>query len=122
MVSLAANLAGGGLSEVALPDLAHQRWAASGYGALLTCLAVGSLLGTLSAAKAGGLRRPMVVTAILFVAMSAALGLVPYLGGLAGAAAAMLVWGLCNGLGNTIDMPALQRAVPARLLGRTMSV
>jgi MFS family permease len=122
VISLAANLAGAGLSEVALPDLAHQRWAASGYGALLTCLAVGSLLGTLSAAKAGGLRRPMVVTAILFVAMSAALGLVPYLGGLAGAAAAMLVWGLCNGLGNTIDMPALQRAVPARLLGRTMSV
>jgi hypothetical protein len=34
----------------------------------------------------------------------------------------MLVWGLCNGLGNTIDLPALQRAVPPQLLGRTMSV
>ena len=39
---------------VALPTLAHARYGAAGYGALLACLAAGGLVGTLAGARAPG--------------------------------------------------------------------
>src|SRR5258708_31523032 len=67
VVAIAANLANGGLDGVALPALAHARWGAGGYGALLACLAGGAVIGTLAAARSGGLRNPAMVTSVAFI-------------------------------------------------------
>ena len=121
IVVIAANLAGGGMSEVALPSLAHVRFGAAGYGALLACFAAGGLIGTLAAARTGGLRRPAVFASAVFLAGSAAIALTPYLGAQAGAAAMLFVSGAANGLGNVTFLTALQKWAPPALLGRVMS-
>ena len=46
VVVIAANLANGGMGEVALPALAHATYGAAGYGALLACLALGGIAMT----------------------------------------------------------------------------
>jgi MFS family permease len=121
VVVIAANLAGGGMSEVALPSLAHAQYGAAGYGALLACFAVGGVIGTLSAARTGGLRRPAVFASIIFLVESAAIALTPYLGGAAGAAAMLFVSGATNGLANVTFLTVLQKWAPPALLGRVMS-
>jgi MFS family permease len=120
VVVVAANLASGGLGEVALPFLAHAEYGAAGYGALLACIAAGAVIGTLAAARAGRLRAPIVFAAAVFLAESAAICLVPYLGSEAGAAAALLVMGVSNGLGNTVFLTVTQRQVSQDVLGRVM--
>jgi hypothetical protein len=121
VVVIAANLAGGGMSEVALPSLAHARFGAAGYGALLACFAAGGVIGTLSAARTGGLRAPVVFASAIFLAESVAIALTPYLGGEAGAAAMLFVSGATNGLGNVMVLTVLQKWTPPALLGRVMS-
>ncbi len=121
VVVIAANLAGGGIDGVALPSLAHDRFGAAGYGALLACFAAGSVLGTLATARTGGLRRPAIFASVVFLIDGTALALVPYLGGEAGAAAAMFIGGAANGLGNVTLLTVLQKRTPAALLGRVMS-
>ena len=122
VVSLAANFLFTGLLEVALPTLIHERWAASGYGLVLTAMAIGALLGSLGAARARGLRRPMVVSGLMLIAMAGAVALTPFLGGIIGAGAAMLTVGLCSSFSNVLNSPTLQKSVPPELLGRTMSI
>jgi MFS family permease len=122
VVTIVANLTGGGLMGVALPDLAHDRYGAAGYGALLACLAAGGLIGTLLAARSGRLRKPAVVAALSFVVSAVAMVLVPYAGGEAGAAAALFVFGGCNGLGNVIFFTAGHRWTPPYVLGRIMGL
>jgi predicted MFS family arabinose efflux permease len=119
---VAANLAGGGTFEVALPALAHARFGASGYGALIACLGVGAVLGTLIAARSAKASRPAVLACICYLIEAVAIAFIPYLGGLAGAAAATFILGGCNGLGNVIFITLVQRWSPPRLLGRVMSV
>jgi Major Facilitator Superfamily len=121
VVVIAANLAGGGMSDVALPSLAHARFGAAGYGALLACFAAGGVIGTLAAARAGGLRTPVIFASAVFLAGSVAIALTPYLGGEAGAAALLFVSGATNGLGNVTVLTAMQKWAPPALLGRVMS-
>jgi hypothetical protein len=121
VVVIAANLAGGGMSEVALPSLAHARFGAAGYGALLACFAAGGVIGTLAAARSGGLRAPVIFASAAFLAGSVAIALTPYLGGEAGAAAMLFVSGGANGLGNVTVLTVLQKWTPPALLGRVMS-
>src|SRR6185437_14130469 len=120
VVVIAGNLASGGMGEVALPALAHATFGAAGYGALLACLAVGGIAGTLAAARTGGLRAPVIFASAVFLAESACLALVPYLGGEAGAAAFLGLAGFCNGLGNVTFLTVLQKWVPTGMLGRVM--
>ncbi len=122
MMIIVANLTSGGLSQVALPSLAHARYGAAGYGALLACLAAGGVVGTLLAARTKGLRKPADVAALAFVMQAVAMCLVPYLGGEVGAAVAMFVFGGCNGLGNVIWNTAGQKWTPPYLLGRIMAL
>jgi MFS family permease len=121
LVTLCANVAMGGLIEVAVPDLAHDRFGAPGLGALLACLAAGSMAGTLAAARTGSLRHPVPVATTVYMVMAAGMAAVPFLGGLAGAAAAMMILGAGNGLGNVVLISRLQMWAPPRLLGRLMS-
>ncbi len=121
VVVIAANLAGGGMGEVALPALAHAHYGAAGYGALLACLAAGAIAGTLTAARSGRLRKPVLFAGCLYLIEAAAICLIPYLGGEPGAAAALLVMGITNGLGNTVFLTVTQKEVPQRLLGRVMA-
>jgi MFS family permease len=122
VVAIAANLANGGLDEVALPALAHEYWGAGGYGALLACLAAGAVIGTLAAARSGGLRNPAMVASVSFLIEASLISLVPFLGGEAGAAAALLCLGVCNGLGNVLFYTMAQRSIPSAILGRVLSV
>jgi MFS family permease len=121
LVVIVANLAGGGMSEVALPSLAHARFGAAGYGALLACFAAGGVIGTLAAARTGGLRTPAVFATMVFLVDGAATALTPYLGGEAGAAAALFTVGAANGLGNVTFLTVLQKWAPPAMLGRIMS-
>jgi MFS family permease len=121
VVVIAANLALGGQGEVALPSLAHDRFGAAGYGALLACFAAGAVIGTLAAARTGGLRRPVAVASAVMLINAAADALVPYLGGAAGAAAMLFTAGAANGLGNVTLLTVLQKWTPPALLGRVMS-
>jgi len=122
VVVIAANLASGGMSDVALPALAHASYGAAGYGALLACFAVGGIAGTLAAARTGNLRAPARFASAVFLIEAAAIALVPYLGGEAGAAAMLGVVGACNGLGNVTMLTVLQKWVSPGLLGRVMGV
>jgi hypothetical protein len=122
VVAIAANLANGGLSEVALPALAHAHWGAGGYGALLACLAAGAVIGTLAAARSGGLRNPAMVASVSFLIEAGVISLLPFLGGEAGAAGALLCIGVCNGLGNVLFYTMAQRSIPSAILGRVLSV
>jgi MFS family permease len=121
LVVIVANLAGGGMSEVALPSLAHARFGAAGYGALLACFAAGGVIGTLTAARTAGLRTPAIFATMVFLVDGVATALTPYLGGEAGAAAAMFVVGSANGLGNVTFLTVLQKWAPPAMLGRIMS-
>jgi MFS family permease len=120
VVVIAANLVGGGEGEVALPSLAHARFGAGGYGALLACFAAGAVIGTLAAARTGGLRRPAVFASIAFLISAVAIALTPYLGE-AGAGVMLFVTGATNGLGNVTVLTAMQKWAPPALLGRVMS-
>jgi hypothetical protein len=108
------------MGDVALPSLAHARFGAAGYGALLACLAAGGVIGTLAAARTGGLRTPAIFASMVFLVDGTALALTPYLGGETGAAAALFVMGAANGLGNVTFLTVMQKWAPPALLGRIM--
>lgn len=122
IVNIVASLTGGGLVGIALPALAHARYGAGGYGALLACLAAGGVAGTLLAARSGKLRRPAVVAALSYIVSATAMCLVPYLGGEAGAAAVLVVFGASTWLANTIFFTAGQRWTPPHMLGRVTAL
>ena len=122
VTAVVMNMANGGMNEVALPALAHARWGAGAYGALLACVAAGAVIGTLAAGRTGRLRAPGYIASVGFIVEGVAISLVPYLGGEAGAAIALLFIGATNGVGNVIFFTVAQRHIPAAILGRVMGV
>jgi hypothetical protein len=122
LVAIAMNLGSGGLGEVALPALAHAHWGAGGYGAVLACMAAGAVLGTLIAARTGTMRNPGMLASWAFTTAGCAIILVPFLGGEAGAAAAMLLDGACTSLGGVLFYTMAQRSLPPAMLGRVLSM
>jgi predicted MFS family arabinose efflux permease len=119
LVTVAANLGSGGISEVALPSLAHGplHAGAGGFGALLASFGAGALLGTIVAAQARQARRPFFVASFVFLVQAACIAVVPYLGTI-GAGVAMAAFGLLNGFGNVLTITAFQLWAPPQLLGR----
>ncbi|MFF7363290.1 MFS transporter [Streptomyces sp. NPDC008125] len=122
VVALVCNLAFNGTIEVALPELAHQGMGATGYGVLLTCLSLGGLAGSLVAARSRPVESPAYLFAALAVVMGIALSVVPYAGGLAGAAVCVCVYALASGWQNIVVVTLLQVWAPPALIGRVMSL
>lgn len=122
LISVLANFVISGAFEVALPALAHARFGATGYGALIACFGVGALAGTLTAARLGGMRRPAMAACAGFLIGGLAISFIPFLWGLPGAAAADVVFGATASFGNVIIVTLLQQWAPAQLLGRVMSL
>jgi MFS family permease len=121
LIVLVSNATWGGVLEVALPTLSHQHFGAGGYGALLTAISGGIMIGTFAAAAVKP-RRPMLLALLVFLANGASCAALPYLGGLPGAVAAALVLGVCNGLATVLAVTVIQRWAPSQLLGTVMSV
>jgi predicted MFS family arabinose efflux permease len=122
MIAVLANFVIAGAFEVALPALAHARFGAAGFGALISCFGVGAVAGTLAAARLSRLSRPAQAACAAFLLGSVAIAVMPFLGGLAGAAAAGLVFGAAGSFGNVIIITLLQQWAPPKLLGRVMSL
>jgi MFS family permease len=124
LVTIAANLGSGGMSEVALPALAHGplHAGAGGYGTILAAFGGGALVGTLAAGQARRPRRPAVAGSLAYLAEAVCIGIVPYLGSTLTVAAAMAGLGITNGFGNVLTTTAAQRWAPPGLLGRLAGV
>lgn len=124
LVSLAANLGMGGLSEVALPALAHGPFhtGAGGYGGLIAAFSAGALAGTILAAQGRRLARPAVVASVGFLIEGVLIGVVPYVGGPIPAGVALMVLGALNGFCNIVTITAFQRWAPPALMGRLMGL
>jgi len=124
IVLVAANLGSGGMSEVALPALAHGPFhaGAGGYGALVAAFGGGALIGTVIAAHTCRAHRPAVIASIAFLIEAGCLGVIPYLGGTIPAGAALAAFGALNGFGNVITITAFQRWAPPALMGRLMGL
>jgi len=122
LITLVANFGMAGTFEVAMPALAHARWGAGGYGALLACIGFGTVAGTLGSARATQLRRPAIAADMAYLLCAAGITAMPFLGGLPGAAAAALLLGVGAGFGNTVMITLAQRWAPPELLGRVMSL
>jgi MFS family permease len=118
VVVLSANFALAGTTEVALPALAHARFGADGYGAVLTCVAVAALVGALAVGKVGDRFRPVTLVAGSLIAAAAAIAAAPFLGGLPGVAAGMAVFGIATGFDNVVSITLIQRWAPPAMLGR----
>jgi MFS family permease len=120
LLTVAANLGSGGLSQVAIPALARGplRTGATGYGGLIAAIAAGSLLGTLAAGRSRPARRPAMLGSAAFLFGALCLGCVPYLGGAVADGVALAGFGLGNGFGNIVMATAFQRWARPEVLGR----
>ena len=118
VVVLAANFALTGTTEVTLPALAHARYGADGYGAVLACIAVLSIIGALGVARVGDRFPPAALIATAFVVAAAAIAATPFVGGLPGLAACLAVFGLAVGFDQVVSVTLIQRWAPPAMLGR----
>ncbi|MDA8310594.1 MAG: MFS transporter [Actinomycetota bacterium] len=124
IVTLAANLGSGGVSEVALPALVHGPFhaGATGYGALIAAFGGGALAGTLLVGQMRRARRPALVASFAFLAEAGCMAAVPYVGGALVAAVPLVALGALNGFGNVVTVTAFQRWAPRELMGRLIGV
>jgi MFS family permease len=122
MISVAANFALTGIIEVTLPVLAHARYGADGFGAVLACIALMSIIGALAVAWAGDRFARAALIAVAFQVGAVAIAVAPFLGGLPGLAAGLSVFGLALGFDNAIWGTLIQRWAPPELLGRVWGV
>ncbi len=124
VVTVASNLGFGGMSEVALPALAHGPFhtGAGEYGGLIAAFGGGALVGTLLAAQMRRSARPAMLASAAFLLDAVLIAIVPYLGGVLPAVAAIAAFGCLNGFGNVVTITAFQRWAPSAHLGRLMGL
>ncbi len=122
LIVIVLNLVLNGMLEVGLPALAKQTFqsGASGYGLMLTGFGGGALLGGLLGPALANIPHRGTVNLCIWGAQSVAIITIPFLGGLEGAAVALALMGLCNGLGNVSFMTMIQQHLPRQLMGRFM--
>jgi MFS family permease len=122
VVSVTANFAVTGITEVTLPVLAHARYGAAGFGAVLACIAVMSIIGAIVVAWGGDRFARAALIAAGFQVAAVAIAVAPFLGGLPGLAAGLSVFGLALGFDNAVWGTLIQRWAPPELLGRVWGV
>lgn len=122
VISVGANFAVVGTTEVALPALTHARYGAAGFGAVLTGMAVLSVIGALGVAWLG---ERLVRTALIagsFQVAAVAIAVAPFFGGLPGLVVGMSVCGLALGFDNAVWGTLIQRWARPGQLGRVWGV
>ncbi|GGM88362.1 MFS transporter [Lentzea pudingi] len=124
LTTLVFNLAAVGLIEVALPVFAQDSLGrgAPGFGVVMAGLGAGSVAGALLGPALLRLRRRGLIALCLGVAEGLALASVPAGSSLVMATAAMFTAASLQAMVNVFYMTMLQRTVPARALGRVMSL
>ncbi len=124
LVTVAANLGFGGMSEVALPALVHGPLhdGASGYGLLIAAYGAGALLGTVVAGRFTVISSPSLVASWCFLLSAVAIAAIPYVGGTALVAVALAIFGVMNGFANVVTITLFQRWAPPAMMGRLMGV
>jgi len=124
LVLIVGNLTFYGLFEVALPTLAFGPLAAgaSGYGWLVAAFGGGSLIGGLGAGGLGRIHHRGKLMLSLIVALACWYTVVPFAGGLPGAALLIGMAGLTNGLLTVLAFTVLQQQAPRHFMGRLMAV
>lgn len=122
LMAVIGNLVYAGASEVAIPTLAHARFGAGGYSAILVGIAVGMIGGAVLVRRFGRVNRPAPVIGLLGLAMAAAIAGVPFAGGLVGAVACVTVFAVANSWSGIMLTTSLQLWAPRHLLARVMSV
>jgi MFS family permease len=98
--------------------LAHARFGAGGYGAVLACFAVTSIAGALVVARLGDRYRPALLIGWSFLVSAAGIAAAPFLGGLPGVVAGLAVFGLAIGVDQVVSVTLIQRWAPPAMLGR----
>lgn len=124
LTTLVFNLAAVGLIEVALPIFAQDSLGrgAFGFGVMMAGLGAGSVVGALLGPALLRLRRRGLIALCLGIAEGLALTGIPVGNSLVMATAAMFTAASLQATVNVFYMTMLQRAVPARALGRVMSL
>ena len=124
LVTVAANLGFGGMSEVALPALVHGPLhdGASGYGLLIAAFGAGALIGTVVAGRFTVISSPSLVASWCFLLSAVAVAAIPYVGGTALVAVALAIFGVMNGFANVVTITLFQRWAPPAMMGRLMGV
>lgn len=124
LTTLVFNLAAVGLIEVALPIFAQDSLGrgALGFGVMMTGLGVGSVIGALLGPALLRLRRRGLIALCLGIAEGLALTGIPVGSSLVMATAAMFTAASLQAMVNVFYMTMLQQTVPARALGRVMSL
>ncbi|SDW32508.1 Predicted arabinose efflux permease, MFS family [Amycolatopsis xylanica] len=124
LTTLVFNLAAVGLIEVALPIFAQDSLGrgAFGFGVMMAGLGAGSVIGALLGPALLRLRRRGLIALCVGIAEGLALAVIPAGSSLVVATAAMFTAASLQALVNVFYMTMLQRTVPARALGRVMSL
>jgi MFS family permease len=122
VVSVGANVAITGTTEVTLPALTPGRYGAAGFGAALTGMAVMSVIGALGVAWLGERVVRAALIAGAFQVAAVAIAVAPFLGGLPGLVACLGVCGLALGFDNAVWGTMIQRWAPPGQLGRVWGV
>ncbi|HEV2580044.1 MAG TPA: MFS transporter [Ktedonobacteraceae bacterium] len=124
LVIVFGNFLFNGLFEVALPTLARNQFMAGpgGYGLLLAMFGGGSLLGGLAAGGLGQLRRRGLLLLSLIMLLGVLYSLVPFAGGLPGAALLIACAGFSNGMLTVLAFTIMQQQSPPHLLGRLLGM
>lgn len=124
LTTLVFNLAAVGLIEVALPSFAQHPLGrgALGFGIMMTGLGGGSVIGALLGPVLLRLGRRGLIALSLGIAEGLALMVIPLGSSLVVATAAMFTAASLQAMVNVFYMTMLQQTVPARALGRVMSL
>jgi MFS family permease len=124
LTTLVFNLAAVGLIEVALPSFAQDPLGrgAVGFGVMMTGLGGGSVIGALLGPALLRLRRRGLIALCLGIAEGLALTGIPVGSSLVVATAALFTAASLQAMVNVFYMTMLQQTVPARALGRVMSL
>lgn len=121
LITLFSNLAFDAMADVALPVFSLvDLGGADAFGLLLSAFGAGALIGGLLTDAFFRLPHRGLIALGLGVVQGIAIALVPFVGGLAGAAILLAASGLTIGLLNSFYITHLQQRVPPHLLGRTM--